>query len=829
MAWSHSLFHQNRQQLEAITDPRISDALAGVMNAPACLTPDGQNLILDGKPLYHADFQTSSHDQAALFMASPIRISIATGAKTQDHTDSLATLICSVIENEAQSFPQSQSKPVFDQVGALVSFGLGLGGHLAPLTESFDYQNLVILEPNLDFLIASLGTLDWAPIIKALQQRGGLLYFIFDEDPSTAFSLLSSILRDRPFAQLEGSLLYPHYSSRFLQELHARFLEYGTNILYYNGWLEDDVLHIRNHAANTLSQEASNTYLFIPNSETPNVKRGPAIICGAGPSLTKQIALLKDNRHNFSLFSSGTSLGAILSEGIRPDFHSEIENLSDIGDILRATHTRYGFDGITLIGSTTIDPSIQTLFEERLYYVREGDGIMSSAAGDVGQTDLTGPTCINASLRIAHALGFGPIFLLGTDFGVTDPTASYAKGAIYYALDEINRDREERGDLKIDQAGSTIWGLEDRVPGARGGYVLSNPVFIANRHRLEDQIQLLAPEIYNLGDGSDIRGAPYCSETQFLSLMRQAPQAHAGTSRPPLIDSQHSRSMAALLESGSIPKTEALQDLADRMDRHCEAFHQALSRSPGWTNARELLSGLSEHLPSMAGSILRGRDTLDPVAISFEGSFMRLFHLIRHFEARCDGENRAKFVTHATRIVLDFKDAWAAVTSERLRRRLDDIDPSSSVSAEHSPETDQSDCVPRVHLFRALSKGVVVPTNLASLKTLKALKGSHPWLHDTVLYKYLLQLSPKRVEPIVLNAFYDYFFEAVPTLPPPGALLSLALEGLAFSYPAGHWDQGLVALLSPLSAMSDELSDDDHRNIETLWTKLRQEGERAGL
>lgn len=818
MVWSNALFHKNRRLLSRVTDPRIPDALADVAYPPDVLADDGSNLISEGRRLYPGDYRTFSENQVKAFIETPRQITIATSARTEERVMQLATSIASQIEEVGDHFLSQQETfddisigPKFHDAGALISFGLGMGGHIPLLSENLDFANLVIVEPEARFLIASLGTVDWEPIVSHLERQTGALYFVLETDTNHAMSLLTAILRDRPFAGLEGTFLYFHYTSAFLESLGQRLNEYGPNLLTYNGWIEDDILHLRNHAANTLSSDSTQTFLLDPaKAGNHSASAGPAVISGSGPSLMREAALLKQARNGFTLFSAGTSISALLNNGLRPDFHCELENVSIVADFLRKTEKLYGLNDVTLIASTTVDPSLQTLFQNRIYFIREGDGLMRHAAGSAGQMSLVGPSAVNTAVRIAHFLGYGPIYLIGSDFGVTDKAHGYAKGVLYEVINEINQDRSFRGEDPISGSGSTYSEMTVEVPGARGGTVLSNPLLVSMRHRLEEQLGTINATVFNLGDGALVQGAPYCSQQEFLTQCRgpgPAPDYPGKGSLSP----NHGNP----LSTAGLPDKKGLAAIADAVDTFITGFYDALDsfESPDFNDdltSAKVLATIGRYLPSTSGSFLDARMEPDPVAVAFEGSMMRILHVIRHTEAQLHGDARSAFVVASLEIWRAFRDLWPVVTSDRLRHRLNHIEDANTLSGREAPS----------NAIHAIMLGdVPISLDQSLLISLNELQPKFPLFHNRILVKILSRVRRNEADSVISEALYTHFFDSVAELPAPGPALDATLNALCASYPFDKDDNRLSTLLSGIPTDSSSISNRQRMCLAYLYAR----------
>ena len=176
------------------------------------------------------------------------------------------------------------------------------------------------------------------------------------------------------------------------------------------------------------------------------VKRGPAIICGAGPSLDSELDNLKNSQ--MPIFISETLFGLFRYHGIRADYVCNYDAAQHWDLFLK----EYDKEGSTLVTHPGVDPRVIDGWEgDKIYYLmnhiskidpnqlKEGMSIADVVANIKNQTFgselfealnpilyrmiattiLNAGCVVNNALQVANFMGYGPIFLVGCDFGFT--------------------------------------------------------------------------------------------------------------------------------------------------------------------------------------------------------------------------------------------------------------------------------------------------------------------------------------------------------------------------------------------------------------------------
>jgi len=208
--------------------------------------------------------------------------------------------------------------------------------------------------------------------------------------------------------------------------------------------------------------------LSLPQSKLGNALQGkfkkvPAIICGAGPSLGKQIGVLKSLSDKALIFAGGSALNALQSAGITPHFGAAIDPNSSELDRL-----------------SSIDmPNLPMFYRNRLMTkvldIIKGPRLYITGSGGYDVSEWfenslkiprephldEGHNVVNFLVEVANMLGCSPIIFVGLDLAYTD-MCYYAPGVIIENVvkkkDIVkHKDPDLRGFLKEDIHGNPVY------------------------------------------------------------------------------------------------------------------------------------------------------------------------------------------------------------------------------------------------------------------------------------------------------------------------------------------------------------------------------------
>jgi hypothetical protein len=281
---------------------------------------------------------------------------------------------------------------------------------------------------------------------------------------------------------------YLHLNDPILKVAYNEFQSERTaNLASFIGFITDEYNMMKNSFRNL----RSGTKRMLRKATTTTST--PAVIVGSGPSLEQNLEHLKRVRDSVIIISSGSNLRVLLENGIRPDFHCNLERARSI----LTRHEELIADGygddlkkIYAVMTTTIWPGIDAYFRDAIYFFRPALSPVGVFCEDADQIlNNEGPQVTNTAFAIAKRIGVREIYLLGVDLGAVDPDQPRATAA---------------------------WqGIRPRyltmpVRGNFGRTVFTDMALLQQRDTLQQQIAKINAvdgRVYNLSNGVRIEGA----------------------------------------------------------------------------------------------------------------------------------------------------------------------------------------------------------------------------------------------------------------------------------------------------------------------------------
>jgi len=159
-------------------------------------------------------------------------------------------------------------------------------------------------------------------------------------------------------------------------------------------------------------------------------KNVPAIICGAGPSLNKNLSVLKGLSDRALILAGGSSVNALSKNGIMPHFGGGIDpNPPQYDRII----TNYAYETPYFYRNRMYHDALKAVHGPRLY-INGSIGYpvsdwFENKLGIEGKILEEGHNIINHLIEVANALGCNPIIFAGMDLAYSGMDA-YASGVV---------------------------------------------------------------------------------------------------------------------------------------------------------------------------------------------------------------------------------------------------------------------------------------------------------------------------------------------------------------------------------------------------------------
>ncbi|GHP80614.1 hypothetical protein VN0244_05510 [Helicobacter pylori] len=311
----------------------------------------------------------------------------------------------------------------------LYYFGLGNGVFYRLLLGNENLKRLVVIEPEIEVIFIVLNLLDFSTEI--LENRLILLHAAFCHYNMIA-SLFDMDKKSRLYARMYDLKLFNAYYERYSHQMieinqhFTRALEHGA--ISVGNDAKDALIGIKQHAANLPEVIKSPSLVDFVNALK---NRDTAIIVSTGPSLNKQLPLLKEIAPYATLFCIDASFPILAKAGIKPDIVLSLERVDLTAKFYEETPLDFQEGVIFALTSIVHKRLIQAIKK----------GVKQFSFRPFGYTNLfglhqygyvgIGMSAANMAYELVVHSRFKRCVFIGQDLSFSQSGNSHASGAIY--------------------------------------------------------------------------------------------------------------------------------------------------------------------------------------------------------------------------------------------------------------------------------------------------------------------------------------------------------------------------------------------------------------
>jgi len=340
---------------------------------------------------------------------------------------------------------------------------------------------ILVIEPNIELLYIALNLFDFSQELK-----DGYLKIIYE--PLINKSLISYLSKGdlKPFLRI--------YDLEVSNDYYFKF--YNENIISTNRHITSTIEHIikseGNNAIDSLIGLKHHLHnipqllqSFTLKSVATNKNTNTAIIVSTGPSLTKQLPLLKKYQDYVTILCIDASLPILQQENIKPDLVFSLERVEATSEFFKNIDKDFLKDTIFIPTSVSHPKTIEYLNDTKLCIsLRPFEYIIMFRLDKWGYIGI-GMSAANMAFDFAIGSAFENIIFIGQDLAFSKEGNTHAKGALY-------------GEKENQYYKETI-----TLKGYYGDKVISTPVWDMFLSFLEENALLKSKglNVYNCTEG----------------------------------------------------------------------------------------------------------------------------------------------------------------------------------------------------------------------------------------------------------------------------------------------------------------------------------------
>ncbi|HED5178939.1 TPA: motility associated factor glycosyltransferase family protein [Campylobacter jejuni] len=318
----------------------------------------------------------------------------------------------------------------------LYFYGFGNGILFKALLQNKNHQHIVVFEKDIEIIWIMFHILDFSNEL----QNARLMILENDKLQAQDYTELCSSKPFFQFSRIYFLELMSHYYERFHEdvlELNKKLAENFKNSIVSHGNDPLDALQGIEQFVYNLPQMITHPSYKELLSKRKNLS-DTAIIVSTGPSLTKQLPLLKKYANKATIFCADSAYPILAKQGIKPDYVLSLERIPLTSEFFNNDFGEFDQDVLFVCISWVYPQTIKYLQKNNRAFILTSrpssfiENINLCPYGYVGY----GPSVAHMAYEFATHLNYKNIIFIGQDL-------AYAKDGFSHTKDYKNLDKHE--------------------------------------------------------------------------------------------------------------------------------------------------------------------------------------------------------------------------------------------------------------------------------------------------------------------------------------------------------------------------------------------------
>ncbi|ENN8816338.1 motility associated factor glycosyltransferase family protein [Campylobacter jejuni] len=356
----------------------------------------------------------------------------------------------------------------------LYFYGFGNGILFKALLQNKNHQHIVVFEKDIEIIWIMFHILDFSSELQSAR-------LMVLQTSSLDIEFFSNFCSSKPFFQFSRIYfleLMSHYYERFHEDilgLNKKLAENFKNSIVSHGNDPLDALQGIEQFVYNLPQMITHPSYKELLSKRKGIS-DTAIIVSTGPSLTKQLPLLKKYASKATIFCADSSYPILAKHGIKPDYVCMLERDEIVAECFNNDFGEFDKDILFIVKSVTHPHTIKYLQKNNRAFI-----LVSTYASFIQYLKLDYFGYFNMGFSVAHMnflltihLKYKNIILIGQDLAYAKDGQTHSQGFIHANLHNGDYERD------LDKFSTTAYG--------GNGKVQSSEIWTLFRHNFEKDI-----------------------------------------------------------------------------------------------------------------------------------------------------------------------------------------------------------------------------------------------------------------------------------------------------------------------------------------------------
>jgi hypothetical protein len=333
-----------------------------------------------------------------------------------------ATTPLEEINKELQTFNEK-----YGRYPVLFFFGIGNGILIKLLLDNQIRKKIIVIEPDPEILYLVLNLIDLSEEIKENK-------LVLLESSQATYPEIQKIISNPDIVLFVKTynlfINTPYYDKLYKKEIIE------INKIFMRA-IKQAIINFGNDTKDTLIGIEHSIYNFPimlsnpPVQQLKNKKNSDlAIIVATGPSLTKQLPLLKEIQNYVTIIAVDASMPILEKWDIVPDFVTSIERVEETAKFFKETSKEFQEKIIKIHASLQHKEVLKNSHGKKILSMRKFVYNQYFEMDEYGYLGI-GMSAANMAYELAYLLGHKRIVLIGQDLAYSEDGKSHANGHVY--------------------------------------------------------------------------------------------------------------------------------------------------------------------------------------------------------------------------------------------------------------------------------------------------------------------------------------------------------------------------------------------------------------
>ena len=318
----------------------------------------------------------------------------------------------------------------FDNYHSLYFFGIGTGVLYQELLKNRNHKSIIVFEPEIELIYIASNLIDFSKDILNHRFQIKFSELVTQENIHMIISNDSKL-----FLKTYNLHLYSDFYEKYSEEssrVNSVILALFKQLLHKKGDSLEDTFRGFTHSSNRISEMIKSLSLFQLVQKIKNRKN--VVLVSTGPSLYKQLPLLKKVREYITIICADASFPILSKEGIKPDIVLSMERDIETAKFYADTPNEFHKDVVFLISTVCHSETFRSIDSSGILipFMRADKHNMILGLDEWGYLG-GGMSCANYLYNLAMEVGFENFTFIGQDLAYAKDGSSHCKNHVYGA------------------------------------------------------------------------------------------------------------------------------------------------------------------------------------------------------------------------------------------------------------------------------------------------------------------------------------------------------------------------------------------------------------